>query len=205
MKKMKTIKLFKNSFLLTLSLIVILSSCEDKFQAFPAITYTQCEQTNVVVNPNIISDFECQANIELKNVETLRNPAEIQINKSRFVGKFIDGSEAWDNLLIDYGKAIDLSTNGVFKLKIRTEVTGTILVKLEGGTSAPIEKSNIVAGDNGWAEYAFNFSDQELENHTKLVIFFNAGVQSGGTDEYFIDDLFWGRVLVSRNDVARFI
>lgn len=152
-----------------------------------------CEDASVVKDNNIISDFECQANVELTGVEQVRNTAEIQINKSKFVGKTIDAPGAWDALIIDYGSPIDLSPHGVFKMKVRTEVTGNLLVKLEGGTSTPMEKSNTVVGDNSWKEYELNFSSQVGEKHTKLVIFFNAGVENGGTDVYYIDDLFWDK------------
>ena len=192
MKKAIIITGRMSSVILLVSLLIFnWSCCEDELKEFDTISYAPCEDTNVVKDTNIISDFECQANVELTGVETVRNPAEIQINKSKFVGRYVDGAEAWDNLLIDYGTAINLATHGVFKIKVRTQISGTLLVKLEGGTSTPVEKSNIVEGNNGWAEHAFNFSDQGEENHTKLVIFFNAGVESGGADQYFIDDLFW--------------
>lgn len=186
----------KNTYLpkiVILLLLLLFASCEEEIAQFETITYVPCEDESVIKDNNIISDFECQANVELTGVEQVRNTAETQINKSKFVGKTIDAPGAWDALIIDYGSPIDLSTHGVFKMKVRTEVTGNLLVKLEGGTSTPIEKSNTVVGDNGWKEYEFNFSSQVDENHTKLVIFFNAGVENGGTDVYYIDDLFWDK------------
>jgi len=185
---MKTTKFYLNAFLLLITLI-FLASCEDDLNKYPTIAYAPCEDTNVTIDANIISDFECQANVDLTGVEAVRNPAEIQINTSRFVGKYIDGTGAWDALIIDYGAPIDLSTYNTFKLKIRTAIAGTLIVKLEGGTSTPSEKTTNVTGNNGWAEYSFDFSDQFNQNHNKLVLFFNAGVDTDGTDEYFIDDL----------------
>jgi len=185
---MKTTKFYLNACMLFVTLIFC-ASCEDEFDKYPTIAYAPCEDTNVTIDTNIISDFECQANVELTGVEAVRNPAEIQINTSKFVGKYIDGTGAWDALIIDYGAPIDLSTYNTFKLKIRTAIAGTLIVKLEGGTSTPSEISTDVVGDNGWAEYSFDFSDQFNQNHNKLVMFFNAGVDTGGTDEYFIDDL----------------
>ena len=177
----------------TLLFMVFLASCEEESAKFETIAYVPCEDASVVKNNNIISDFECQANVELTGVEQVRNPAEIQINKSKFVGKIIDASGAWDALVIDYGEPIDLSTHGLFKIKVRTEVTGILKVKLEGGTSTPIEKDNNVEGDNSWKEYKFNFSSEKDANHKKLVIFFNAGVENSGNDIYYIDDLFWDK------------
>ncbi|WOC40880.1 hypothetical protein [Polaribacter sp. HL-MS24] len=189
---MKTIKIFRS--ILMLSAIVLLTfSCEEELTEYPTIVYQSCDDPNVVKDTNILTDFQCQANVELTGVETVRNPSESGVNKSKFVGKTIDGPDAWDALVIDYGSPIDLSTHGVFKMKVRTEVSGILKVKLEGGTSTPIEKDNTIELDSGWTEYEFNFSSEATENHTKLVIFFNAGVESSGTDEYFIDDLFWDK------------
>ncbi|WP_142785518.1 hypothetical protein [Changchengzhania lutea] len=185
---MKTTKFYLNACMLFIVLIFC-ASCEDELDKYPTIAYAPCEDTNVTVDINIISDFECQANIELPGVEAVRNPAEIQINKSKFVGKYIDGTGAWDALIIDYGAPIDLSTYNTFKLKVKTVIEGTLIVKLEGGTSIPFEKTATVTGDNGWTEYSFDFSDQFNQNHNKLVLFFNAGVDTGGTDVYYIDDL----------------
>lgn len=173
--------------------LVLIISCEEDLQQFPTVSYLPCTDDNVTIDNNIISDFECQTNMVLTGVELVRNPTEIQINKSKFAGKIIDGPEAWDALVIDYGGLIDLSTHGLFKIKVKTEVGGILKAKLEGGTSTPIEKDNVIAGDNGWVEYAFNFSSETDANHTKLVIFFNAGVESSGTDVYYIDDLFWDK------------
>ncbi|WP_445956706.1 hypothetical protein [Yeosuana sp.] len=185
---MKTTKFYLNAFML-LIMLIFFTSCEDELNKYPTIAYAPCEDTNVTIDTNIISDFECQANVDLTGVESVRNPAEIQINTSKFVGKYIDGTGPWDALIIDYGAPIDLSTYNTFKLKIRTAITGTLIVKLEGGTSTPSEKTANVTGNNGWAEYSFDFSDQFNQNHNKLVLFFNAGVDTGGTDEYYIDDL----------------
>ncbi len=185
---MKTTKFYLNACML-LIILVLSSSCEDEFDQYSTIAYVPCENTNVTIDTNILSDFECQTNVTLPDVETVRNPAEIQINKTKFVGKYIDGTGAWDALIIDYGTPIDLSTHAIFKFKVRTEIAGTLIVKLEGGTSAPNEKTADIVGDNGWTEYSFDFSDQFNQNHNKLVLFFNAGVDTGGTDEYFLDDL----------------
>ena len=184
---MKTIKHYLSNILPVVFLIFISSSCED-VPVYPFIESIPCTQTDVVADPNIISDFECQANMTLNGVETVLNLDESGINTSRFVGEYIDPAGAWDALIIDYGSAIDLSAYNTFKIKVKTNVNGVLKVKLEGGTSTPVElDANITSSD--WKEYSFDFSDQFNQNHTKLVIFFNAGVETGGTDVYYIDDL----------------
>ncbi len=209
---MKAIKFYRRSFILLLSILVSIS-CEDEFAKYPTISYLPCENSNVIKNSNILSDFECQSNIVFQGVETVRNPAEISIDKSKFVGKLIDGTGALDSsIVVDYGKPMNLSTHTVFKLKVRTGVSGKLLVRLEGGTSEPVEMEpkllvpggvSGVFGDNNWHEYVFDFSDRKNENHTKLLLYFNHGIDTGGADVYYIDDLFFDVYVNPCKDVVK--
>ena len=104
----------------------LLFSCEDEFKTYPTINYIPCEETNILEDPNIITDFECQANFNLTNVETIRNPSETPLNSSKFVGLFNDTEGAYDFLEIDFGNPIDLSNNTVFKIKVKTEIPGEL-------------------------------------------------------------------------------
>ncbi len=167
------------------------TSCTEEDQFFPSIASIPCEQTNVVVDPNIISDFQCQANVDLDGVEAVLNPDESGANTSRFVGQYNDPSGPWDALIIDYGAPIDLSTFNTFKIKVKSSVAGLLIAKLEGGSSAAKELNVNITNTSGWVEYTFDFSDQFNQDHTKLVLFFNAGVENDGSDVYYIDDLKW--------------
>ncbi|WP_029331904.1 hypothetical protein [Gillisia marina] len=91
---MKTIKLFLSY--ISIGLLMIFSSCTEEEQFFPSIASIPCEQTNVVPDPNIISDFQCQANVVLDGVEAVLNPDESGANTSRFVGQYNDPSGPWD-------------------------------------------------------------------------------------------------------------
>ncbi len=186
---MKTIKLFLSY--ISIVLLMFIFSCTEEDQFFPSITSIPCEQTNVVVDPNIISDFQCQANVNLEGVETILNPDESGANNSRFVGQYNDPTAPWDALIIDYGSSIDLSTFNTFKIKVKTSVAGTLKAKLEGGSSSGKEVDANITNTSGWVEYSFDFSDQFNQDHTKLVLFFNAGVENDGSDVYYIDDLKW--------------
>jgi hypothetical protein len=145
----------------------------------------------VVPDPNIISDFQCQANVVLDGVEAVLNPDESGANTSRFVGQYNDPSAPWDALIIDYGSSIDLSTFNTFKIIVKTSVAGTLKAKLEGGSSPGKEVDANITNTSDWVEYSFDFSDQFNQDHTKLVLFFNAGVENDGSDVYYIDDLKW--------------
>lgn len=184
---MKTVKLSLTYLLL--AAVVLLTSCTEEERSFPFIESLPCEDTNVIVDPNIINDFNCQANKILPDVEAVLNPDESGANTSRFVGKYIDPTGPWDALIIDFGGPIDLSTNNTFKIKVKTSVSGILKAKLEGGTSNGIEVDANITNTQNWTEYSFDFSDQFNQNHNKLVLFFNAGVDTSGSDAYYIDDL----------------
>lgn len=186
---MKTSKLFLSY--ISIGILMFFTSCTEEDQFFPSIASIPCELTNVVADPNIISDFQCQANVVLDGVEAVLNPDESGANTSRFVGQYNDPSGPWDALIIDYGAAIDLSTFNTFKIKVKSSVAGLLIAKLEGGSSAAKELNVNITNTSGWVEYTFDFSDQFNQDHTKLVLFFNAGVENDGSDVYYIDGLKW--------------
>ncbi|WP_160112052.1 hypothetical protein [Aquimarina sp. AU58] len=189
---MKIVKFFSSIHCILFMILVLNLSCEDDLEELQTITYAQCENDNVVTDLSIVTDFECQSNQTLPNVEAIRNPNEIGINKSKFVGKYTDGTGPQDALVIDFGEPIDLSTHALFKIKIKTDISAEAKVRLEGGTSVPVEITVSLDGNNKWIEYQFDFSDQKDQNHTKIVIFFNQGIENDGTKEiYFLDDLFF--------------
>ena len=138
-------------------ILMIFLSCEEDFQDFPIISYNPCDIEEVSINLNIITDFECQSNFILDNVETVRNPSETPLNTSNFVGLYTDTQEPTDFIEIDYGSPIDLSTNTVFKIKVKTEISGELRVMMDGGTSEAVIQSQNVNGDNGWGIYIFDF------------------------------------------------
>ena len=161
----------------------------------------------VPCNDPVISNFECTAPSHAfggNGVTTIANPVSGGINTSANVGEYEDnGTDAWDNLLIDYGAPIDLSVNNILKIKIHTTALGSapipLLAKLEGGTAMEIWGSIDVKGD--WKEYEFDFSAAAGNGNTKLVLFFNGGETTGTTsDTYYIDDLkFTGASLSTTN------
>lgn len=158
---------------------------------FPIVT-DPCEGTEK--DMNIISDFECQQNYAFTgNIETADNAFKTDINPSEKFGEFTDdGTNAWDHLLIDYGQAIDLSTKNKLKLLIHSDKEVQFLTKLEGGTSDANEIWSDITTTGEWTEYTIDFSSQANENHTKLVLFFNAGKDDGGTtDKYYLDNIRW--------------
>jgi hypothetical protein len=156
----------------------------------------------VAVDINVINDFDCQKNQEIPEVELIATPNKNAINSSKFSGKYIDETGAWDAVIVDFGAPINLTTHNAFKIKVLAPVEGTLKAKLEGGTSSGIEKDAQITTTGQWVEYTFDFSSEANANHKKLVLFFNAGVDTDGTQVYYIDDLKFAEITDPCNGVV---
>jgi hypothetical protein len=117
------------------------------------------------------------------------NPAPNNINGSATCGKYTKSSaHAYSLLLADNGAPLDLSVNNQFKLKIYAEAPTQVLLKLEG-PGGNIEKIKNIAVANAWQEYTFDFSAQASNaGLTKVILFFDPGVETSG-NVYYFDDL----------------
>ena len=124
-------------------------------------------------------------------VTSVNNFISSGINMSNNIGEFIDdGTNGWDNLLIDYGTEIDLTANTFLSFKLYSSSSIQVLAKLEGGTD--VEVWSNFSSINTWEEFNFDFSGAVGNGNTSLVLFFNAAQTSGTTsDTYYIDDLQW--------------
>ncbi len=147
--------------------------------------------TNSSNNFPIISDFE-SLNPSVPfygNIQSVSNPFYNGINTSTNVGEYIDdGTNGWDNLLIDFDSEIDLSSNPYFSFKFYSSSSVQVLAKLEGGIEAEVWSD--FSAENTWEEFNFDFTSSVSNGNTKLSIFFNAGQESGTlTDVYYIDDV----------------
>ncbi|MTB50366.1 T9SS type A sorting domain-containing protein [Lewinella sp. W8] len=145
-----------------------------------------------VPDPTILDDFECQRNasysVGFSDIEVIANP-DMDGNPSDSVGQYTDRDGAFYPLIIDYNGTVDLSVNNQLCLKVWTEVAGNLLMKLEGGVSAPFEVPVALDGSGSWVEVCADFSSQSAANHGQIVLFFNAGVDAAAGDIYYIDDL----------------
>ena len=147
--------------------------------------------TNSTNNFPIISDFESlNPSVPLSgNIQTVSNPFYDGINTSTSVGEYIDdGTNGWDNLLIDFDSEIDLSSYPFLTFKLYSSSSIQVLAKLEGGTDAEVWSDYSL--ENTWEEFNFDFSTSVGNGNTKLVLFFNAAQETGtSTDIYYIDDI----------------
>ncbi|WP_124980980.1 carbohydrate binding domain-containing protein [Nonlabens xiamenensis] len=182
----------KTSFLRIGTCIIIfflLYSCERELEEYDLISEQRCERDDVVPDPFVITDFECQSNIELEDVEVIRNPSKTGINLSSFVGRYTDGQSPTDALTINFDNGLDLSTNALFKFKVKTAVTGTLRLDLLGGNAGDVTLETTIDGDQRWNEYEFDLIDYRNENFSSFQLIFNEGVSTSGSDEYLLDDL----------------
>ncbi|MBU6340327.1 MAG: T9SS type A sorting domain-containing protein, partial [Bacteroidetes bacterium] len=118
------------------------------------------------------------------------NPKTNSINSSATVGKYTkSNTHAYSLLLADNGTTpFDLSVNNQFKMKVYTDAPTQVLLKLEGG-GKNIEKIQNIAVAGAWQEYTFDFSEAaSFTTLTKLIIFFDPGVETSG-DTYYFDDI----------------
>jgi hypothetical protein len=142
----------------------------------------------------ILDDFECQRNISyglpgLDDVVLADNPDKSGINTSAKVARYKDVGSEYNALVLDWGGSIPLKDRNIVKIKVWAPVAGTLLVKMEGGTSPAKEIPIEITQLNKWVEYTINFSSIASADQTKLVFFLNAGKLPGANDIYYLDDI----------------
>jgi hypothetical protein len=159
-------------------------------------TVDPCE--GVLPIPNILDDFECQRNgtygVGGELISVIDNLDVSPENSSLKVGEYPDPFDEWSALVFESGSSWDLSVYNQFSLKIWSPAEVPLMVKLEGGASTPSEiwlDANTTA--NEWTEYVFDFSEQAMEDHARVAIFFNAGQVQPEQYNYYIDDIEWRR------------
>ena len=165
----------------------------DNIKQLPA---DACAGTVAPTTMNLLDDFECQRNASYSvgwdSLSVVDNPSKTGINTSSKVGKVNDtageGSEYYP-LIHHNVDPLNLETFNFLRLKVIAPKAGLVLLKLEGGTSKEFG-TQITADQVGkWVEVSGDFSSVKFGNNTKLVLFFNAGVNGVAGDVYYIDDI----------------
>ena len=161
---------------------------------------------NLIANPSdacsgtevsalIIDDFECQRNASYRggfdDISVVVNPDQSGVNETDSVGRYEDQMGGFAALVVNYDNGIDLSENNYVCIDVWAPVAGNLLVKLEGGISAPFEVANQIETTMEWTRVCVDFSSQAAANHSQIVFFFNAG-QDGSDDIYFVDNITRG-------------
>lgn len=167
------------------------------FDNLRQVTSTVDPCAGVAPIPNFLDDFECQRNVNYgagsNQLTVVNNPDITPANQSLKVGKYADPTDEWSALVLDFGGPIDFSVFNQFTMKIWAPAVVPVLFKLEGGTSPAVEIFTNIKAAGSWQDYSIDFSGANGQNHTRVAIFFNAGVLPSGPTDYFIDDLKWAR------------
>lgn len=100
-------------------------------------------------------------------------------NASAKVGKITTGPETWAGIAMPVGGSITFSpTDTVFTMDVHSDVTGTVLLKLENSanTTQFVEVSAEYTTADAWETLTYNFPDTlEPGLYNQLVMFFNFG------------------------------
>lgn len=155
-------------------------------------TVDPCE--NVVAIANIIDDFECQRNNAPggggEHLTVVGNPQVDVSNSSTYVGLYVDQpGQPWSALCWEFPDGIDLSAFNQLSFQVIGAAAVPILMKLEGGSSPASEIWTAITTPGEWETLSVDFSNQVGQDHRRVCIFFNAGVETNTFDNYYIDNV----------------
>lgn len=155
-------------------------------------TVDPCE--NTVAISNIIDDFECQRNYEYgagsSLISAVANPKVDQNNSSTKVGLYKDQPNMpWDALCANIPDGIDLDAFNQLSFQVLSEEAVPVLLKLEGGSSPAKEIWSTITTPNTWETISVDFSGEKENDHRRVCLFFNGGVETTTEDKYYIDNL----------------
>jgi hypothetical protein len=153
-------------------------------------TVDPCE--GIVTLPNIVDDYECQRNYAYgagaAQLTVIDNPDVTVVNGSAKVGQFnANANSAYQALCAEMPDGIDLSVYNQFELQVWGNAV-PILCKLEGGSSPAVEVSTASTTANAWEKVTVDFSPQVGQDHKRVCVFMNAGVDAPATT-YYLDNI----------------
>lgn len=163
-------------------------------------------QTVTITNPLLLPiDFESPTlNYAFGNfggavASVIDNPDATGLNPSAKVGRFTKtaGAEVWAGTAITLDGTIDFASMQNFRVKVWSPQAGIpVLLKVENLTDANInhEVQQVTTVANQWEYLTFNFQGvNQGQSYSKVILFFNFGVNGGGENYYFDDiSLFAG-------------
>lgn len=105
-------------------------------------------------------------------------------NKATKVGAITNSGVAYEGIFFDLGTQIDLATQKTIALNFLASAPITVLMKLEEGTSGPVE-TTVAHGGTGWETLKFNFTSSA--KYSRLTLFVDGPGTTAGT--FSIDDI----------------
>ena len=154
---------------------------------------------DVVANPYIVDDFECQRNYTnifygADDIEAVNNPHGNNDNPTTKVGEYNDPAGAYAGIGFQLTAPPDLSVYNQLQVKVWAPTANVpFLFKLQGG-QGQYEVFDTTDQANKWHTFRIDFSNPpaNYSNGTQLVIFFNVGNEAGG-GTYYVDQIEWKR------------
>lgn len=141
----------------------------------------------------IINDFECHKNYSFgagnDRLMIMDNPYRNQENGSEKIGAYADpANDPWAALCVIMPEGIPITLADTFMVDVFSPAVGIpFLIKLEGGgTAFEVWVMTTTAGE--WETFKIDISSQILENHTRICIFPNAGVETSAETVYIFDN-----------------
>ena len=132
--------------------------------------------TNVDYTPSVFSGA---------SFEVVDNPAPGGSNdQASKVGAITNSGAAFEGIFFDLGSPINFTSLKSIQMDLWSQTELSVLVKLEAGTSGPIEASVVHSG-SGWEELVFIF-DSAAE-YSRFTIFIDGPGTSSGT--FYIDNI----------------
>ncbi len=175
-----------------------------------ASTVDPCE--GAVAITNIIDDFECQRNYEYgagaELITAVNNPNLTSANSSTKVGLYKDqANQPWSALCANFPDGIALDVFNQLEFQVFSTKVVPVLLKLEGGSSPAREIFTDISKANEWYNVSADFSGEAGNDHKRVCLFFNAGVETTSIDDYYIDNLKWAHApydgcLINYDDAA---
>jgi Secretion system C-terminal sorting domain len=159
-----------------------------------ASTVDPCE--GAVAITNIIDDFECQRNYEYgagaELITAVNNPSLTAANSSTKVGFYKDqANQPWSALCANFPDGIQLDVFNQLEFQVLSTQVVPVLLKLEGGSSPAKEIFTEISAANEWYTVSADFSGEAGNDHKRVCLFFNAGVETSTIDDYYIDNFRW--------------
>ncbi len=105
-------------------------------------------------------------------------------NKTTKVGSITNSGTQFEGMFLNVAVPIDLATKKTIAMNVRSTKAVNVLLKLEEGTSGPVEVS-ASHGGTGWENLVFNFTSSA--KYSRITLFIGGATATTGT--FFVDDI----------------
>jgi hypothetical protein len=121
--------------------------------------------------------------------QVISNPDASGVNTSDNVAEnFVPASVSFAGANI--AVPVDLTDDKYFTMDVWSPLAGTpVLLKLEGGSSAPVERQATMTSTGAWEQVVFDFSSEGAVTYESVTIFMNFNVVDAADQTFYWDSL----------------